>query len=123
MSEQMRSAELLVQNALKNESTIELLKANPEQTLKTLLAEVQLQTTRALPNPTPPTTNAIWLTIVISCALVMLFSAYAIVAGMNVELKTGVTYMIKGENALTLFSTTIAFLAGLLAPSPVKKNP
>ncbi len=122
MSEQIRSADLLVKTALSNPSTMAQLQTNPEETLRTLLTETLLQSPRIIPDPTPPFANAVWLIVVVSFAVVMMFAAYVIGAGINVEVKTGVTYLIKGETMLTVFTTVAAFLAGLLAQSPVKSK-
>jgi hypothetical protein len=74
MTDQIRSADLLVKNALASPKIMQELKDNPEQTLKTLGKDTVEMLPRALDNPNPLTTNAV-----------------------------------------------VAFLAGLLAPSPLKK--
>jgi hypothetical protein len=51
----------------------------------------------------------------------MLGAAYVLGSTVTTEIKTGVSYVTKGETILTVFSTVVAFLAGLLSPSPLKK--
>jgi hypothetical protein len=51
----------------------------------------------------------------------MLGSAYVLGSTVTSELKTGATYVTKGETILTVFTTVVAFLAGLLSPSPLKQ--
>lgn len=121
MAEQIRSAELLVTKALASQETLEALKTNPEETLKSLGAEVVNQLPRFLPVPDTKTNNAIWLIVVIAFALVMIGAAYVLGAGVSVKLESGATYVTRGDTILTVFTTVVAFLAGLLSPSPVKK--
>lgn len=73
-----------------------------------------LATARALPDPTPAATDRIWLIVVIAFVIVLVGSFAAMVANL----------FWKGEiddKLLTIFTTVSAFLAGLLAPSPVNK--
>lgn len=122
MTNQIRSADLLVKDALSNPAIIDALKQQPEETLKGLAKKA----TDSLPNaaltePDTKTNNAIWLIVVIAFALVMLGSAYILGVGVNTKLEAGATYVTKGETMLTVFTTVVAFLAGLLSPSPVKR--
>ena len=121
MTDQIRSADLLVKNALSNPQTIADLKSNPEQTLEKLRKETVQMLPRAIPDPNPKTTNAIWIIVVCSFAAVMLYSAFLLGLGVVVPLAEKTVYVTKGETILTLFTTVVAFLAGLLAPSPMKK--
>lgn len=121
MSDQIRSADLLVKNALASPQIMQELKDNPVQTLKALGKDTVEMLPRALDNPNPPTTNAIWIIVVCSFAGVMLYSAYVLGSGVGTALVKDAVYVTKGETILTLFTTVVAFLAGLLAPSPMKK--
>lgn len=122
MTDQIRSADLLVKNALADPAIIDALKQQPEQTLKGLAKDATDSLPRAsLTEPDRFTNNAIWLIVVIAFALVMLGSAYVLGVGVNTKLEAGATYVTKGETMLTVFTTVVAFLAGLLSPSPVKR--
>lgn len=122
MTDQIRSADLLVKTALSDPNIINALKLQPEETLKGLAKGVTDSLPRpALTEPDRFTNNSIWLIVVIAFALVMLGSAYVLGTGVNVKLEDGATYVTKGETMLTVFTTVVAFLAGLLSPSPVKR--
>ena len=122
MTDQIRSAALLVKNALSSPQTLAELKNNPEQVLEKLGKEaVQMLPKAPIGDPNPPTTNAIWIIVVCSFAGVMLYSAYVLGSGVGTALVKDTVYVTKGETILTLFTTVVAFLAGLLAPSPMKK--
>ena len=58
--------------------------------------------------------------MVLAFSGVMLWSAYILGTGVTSKLETGADYVTKGETILTVFTTVVAFLAGLLAPSPVR---
>lgn len=126
MAEQIRSAELLVTKALANPDILQALKTKPEETLKNLGSEVVQQLPRlAAPVPPPPagtiTNDLIWLIVVIAFALVMVGAAYLIGTGLTSKLEADATYATNSDKILTVFTTAVAFLAGLLSPSPVKK--
>lgn len=130
MAGQIRSAELLVKNALANPQTLQALQAlqalralreNPQQTLERLKDETVEQLPRALPAPDSRTNNAIWPIVVISFALVMVGSAFVLGSGVRLKLEANTLYATKSDTILTVFTTVVAFLAGLLSPSPVKK--
>jgi hypothetical protein len=121
MADQIRSAELLVKNALASPQTLQALRENPQQTLERLKDETVEQLPRALPAPDTRTNNAIWLIVVISFALVMVGSAYILGSGVRLKLDANTIYATKSDTILTVFTTVVAFLAGLLSPSPVKK--
>ena len=73
MTDQIRSAALLVKNALSSPQTLAELKNNPEQVLEKLGKEaVQMLPKAPIGDPNPPTTNAIWIIVVCSFAGVML---------------------------------------------------
>jgi hypothetical protein len=121
MDKQIRSADLLVLKALADPNTLAALKTSTEDTLKQLGKEaVQETTERRLPPPSQATNNAIWLIVVIAFALVMVGAAYVLGTGVTSKLDASVQYVTKGETILTVFTTTVGFLAGLLASSPVK---
>jgi hypothetical protein len=121
MVDQIRSADLLVKTALADPEILDALKTKPEETLKGLSREVTQSLPRVVPEPTGLTSNAIWLIVVIAFAVVMLWTAYVLGAGVGTKLEAAATYVTKGETMLTVFTTVVAFLAGLLSPSPVKK--
>ena len=122
MSDQIRSADLLVKNALASPQTLSDLKTNTEQTLKTLGKDTVEMLPRAIEPPDTLTTNAIWIIVVCSFAAVMLYAAYVLGSGVATPLVKDGIYVTRGETVLTLFTTVVAFLAGLLAPSPLKKQ-
>lgn len=121
MTDQIRSADLLVKSALSSPETLDALKSRPEETLKSLAKEATQSLPHTLPEPDGDTNNTIWLIVVISFSLVMLGAAFVLGAGVNTKLEAGASYVTKGETMLTVFTTVVAFLAGLLSPSPVKK--
>ncbi|MBS0468103.1 MAG: hypothetical protein JSS31_07850 [Proteobacteria bacterium] len=122
MTEQIRSADLLVKTALSSPDILAGLKQNPEEVLKGLAKGATDSLPRvALQEPDTRTNNAIWLIVVIAFAAVMVGSAYVLGVGVNMKLDAGSTYVTKGETMLTVFTTVVAFLAGLLSPSPVKR--
>jgi hypothetical protein len=122
MAEQIRSADLLVKTALASPKILEELKTKPEETLKALGEDAVQQLPRVLPEPSQTTNNVIWLIVVAAFALVMVGSAYVLGTGVTSKLEAGASYVTKGETILTVFTTVVAFLAGLLVPSPVKKG-
>ena len=77
---------------------------------------------RAIEPPDTLTTNAIWILGVCSFAAVMRYAAYVLGSGVATPLVKDGIYVARGETVLTLFTTVVAFLAGLLAPSPLKKQ-
>jgi divalent metal cation (Fe/Co/Zn/Cd) transporter len=120
MADQIRSAELLVTTALASPDILEALKTKPEETLKNLSTEVTRQLP-ILPPPDTKTSNAIWLIVIIAFALVMVWAAYVIGAAVTSKLEQNAIYAAKSDTILTVFTTVVAFLAGLLSPSPLKK--
>jgi hypothetical protein len=117
MDQQIRSADLLVSRALASPEIMQALKTKPEETLKNLGKEAVL----LLPPPDKETNNTIWLIVVIAFALVMVGSAYVLGAGVTSKLDANAVYAAKSDTILTVFTTVVAFLAGLLSPSPIKK--
>jgi hypothetical protein len=115
MTQPLRSADLLVKNALTDPAALAALKADPENTLKRLSAEAVSQ----LPPPDPPTANIIWLIIIAAFSIAMLYAVY--ILGSGVTHAAVASPITKSDTILTIFTTTTAFLAGLLSPSPVKK--
>ena len=122
MNDQIRSADLLVKTALSSPQTIQELKTNTEDTLKKLGVQAVDQLPR-LELPTPPANDRIWLLIVGAFALVMVGSAAVLGIGVFGEVPDATKQITKSDTILTVFTTVVGFLAGLLAPSPVgKKN-
>jgi hypothetical protein len=122
MAEQLRSASLLVRTALADDQTLQDLKNDPKATLKKLESATVQQLPRALPIPEGTALNGIWYTIVIAFAAVMVFAV--VILGVNVwtKLETGATYATRSDTMLTVFTTVVGFLAGLLSPSPISKK-
>lgn len=121
MPEQIRSANLLVAKALSTPESIAALKSHPEKMLKDLATETVAELPRVLPAPETKTTNAIWIIVVLAFALVMVASACALMFGVTNRLDATAKYAVNGDTILTIFTTVVAFLAGLLSPSPVRK--
>lgn len=71
-----------------------------------------------LPAPEQGTTNKIWLIVVIAFVIVFLGAFFAI-AYLYIKQTPNVGEAV--DKLLLMFTTVTAFLAGLLAPSPVKK--
>lgn len=122
MTDPLRSASLLVRTALSDPDTLQQIKDNPEQTLKTLEKQVVQQMPAPIPPPDPPTKNAIWVIVVCAFALVMVGAAWVLGHGLTVELKQDATYATRGDMILTVFTTAVGFLAGLLSPSPLGRG-
>ena len=118
MAEQMRSATVLVEKALSSPQTIQDLQTDPVATLKKLEAQV----VQGLPPPNDETAGRLWLIVVVSFALVLVFCAWVLGTGVTAKLEANATYAVKGDTILTVFTTVVGFLAGLLAPSPVSKK-
>lgn len=118
MAERVRSADLLVNAALSSPAAIEGLKTNPAETLRRLASEA----TGSLPPPSSKALNAIWLIVISSFAFVMVGSAF--VLGLSVFYTTvdATKQLTKSDTILTVFTTVVGFLAGLLSPSPADKQ-
>lgn len=118
MTEQIRSATVLMERALSSPETIQELKDDPVETLKKL----ERQVIQGFPPPDDRTASRLWLIVVCSFAGVFLFSAWVLGTGVTTELGTGKTYAVKSDTILTMFTTVVGFLAGLLAPSPIGRR-
>jgi hypothetical protein len=114
MEEQIRSADFMVTTALADKQILDDLKTDTEGTLKKLSADA----IRMLPDK--KTTNWIWIIVVISFALVMVYSAWILGSGVTREVVTNP--VTKSDTILTVFMTVVGFLAGLLSPSPVSSK-
>jgi hypothetical protein len=121
MAEQVRSAEYLVTKALASPDIIKGLKTTTEETLKALGNEVVQELPRGLSQPTGCVNNIIWLIIVVAFVTVMVGAAYVLGTGVTVKLDQGSIYATRSDTIVTVFTTVVAFLAGLLSPSPIKK--
>jgi len=117
MAEQIRSADLMVKDILSDPIKMDAVKQDPAK-----LKEFAATATRQLPDPTPPANDTLWLIIVGAFALVLVGSACVLGFTVTTELKPGASYVTKSETIVTVFTTVVAFLAGLLSPSPVKKS-
>ncbi|WP_141113358.1 hypothetical protein [Chromobacterium haemolyticum] len=73
------------------------------------------------PPPDQVTANSLWKWIVITFLLVIVGSAIMLAILSTKQIVDGDTYIIKGETILTIFTTAVGFIAGLLSPSPVQK--
>ena len=118
MAEQMRSATALVDKVLSDPKSMQDLQTDPTGTLRKAEAQVVQQ----LPPPTTKVIDAIWLIIVAAFALALVFSVWVLGQGVTSELKVNVAYATKSDTMLTIVTTIVGFLAGLLAPSPVGKK-
>jgi len=120
-SQQIRSADLLVKNALADPEIIEKLKTNTAETLNELSVQTinQLQ---PIGEPNEPTKNAIWLIVVISFAVVLVGAAMVLGIGVFTPAQKDVFQLTKTDTILTVFMTVVGFLAGLLTPSPISKK-
>lgn len=118
MPEQRLSATVMMEMALASPQTIKDLQTNTEETLRKLEAQV----VERFPDPNDKTASRLWLIVVVSFALVLVFCAWVLGTGVTEKLDTGATYAVKSDTILTLFTTVVGFLAGLLAPSPVSKK-
>ena len=72
---------------------------------------------KLVPDPDQTTANRIWLIVIWAVVIVMIGSVLVLSIGVWLTPETGGT---KPETILTVFTTVTAFLAGLLAESPVK---
>ena len=75
-----------------------------------------------LGNPGQPTNDRLWLIIVVALCAVMVFAVVLLGLGMMTKVEPNATYLTKPETLLTVFTTTIGFLGGLLVPSPISKQ-
>ena len=119
--DQIRSADLLVKTALSSPQTMEDLKTDTAGTLKMLSAEAVQQLPRLVP-PTSPTNDRIWLVVVASFALVMVGAVVVLGLGVFGTTQDAAKQITKSDTMLTVFTTVVGFLAGLLAPSPVARH-
>jgi hypothetical protein len=71
--------------------------------------------------PSDRTRDLIWVIIVGAFAIVLLGSAAVLCRAVFLETTANATYFAKIETVVTVFTSVLAFLSGLLAPSPVKK--
>jgi hypothetical protein len=120
MAEQIRSAELLVTKALADPEIKASLTPGAEEKLKDLSQDAMAQT--RIPAPSKAVSNVIWVIIVSAFAIIMLGSAYVLARSIFTPLAADTTYMSNTDVMVTLFTTSVAFLAGLLTPSPVSTN-
>jgi len=118
MPEQIRSATALVDKVLSDPKTIQDLQSDPAGTLR----KAETLVTQQLPPPTSKVVDMIWLIIVIVFSLSLGYSVWVLGQGVTSELKTGANYATKSDTILTIVTTIVGFLAGLLAPSPVGKK-
>ncbi|QHG64929.2 hypothetical protein [Pseudomonas putida] len=116
MDNQIRSAELLVKNALSDPEVLQRIQEDPHSAL-TALKEETVQQLPHLARPNDATTNRIWIVIVGSFTLVMLYTVW--ILGSGVSESTIETPVTKSDTILTVLMTVISFLTGLLSPSPV----
>lgn len=125
MSEQIRSAELLVRSLLSNPEALEQMKVDPAKTLKfeadSVIASLPRRDLGALPEPSMIANNAIWMIVTLTYAGVMAYAAYILGSGVSTPLAENSEYITKSETILTVFTTVSAFIGGLLIPSPLKR--
>ena len=118
MTEQIRSATALVDKVLSDPKALQDLQNDPAGTLR----KVEAQVTQQVPPPTSKVVDAIWLIIVISFGMALVYSVWILGQGVTAELKANVAYATKSDTILTVVTTIVGFLAGLLAPSPINKK-
>ena len=70
--------------------------------------------------PSQAVRDRIWLIIVRAFAFVLISSAVLLGCAIFIETKASASYFGKIETVVTVFTSALAFLSGLLAPSPVK---
>ena len=114
MSDPIRSAELLVKNALSDPKTIQDLKDRTEETLKSLGEQAVAQLPKLAP-PSAATNDRLWMVIVSSLAGVLVVSCVVLGVGLFENI-------VKAETILALFTTVVGYLAGLLSPSPLNSG-
>lgn len=112
MTKRIHSAELMTKTILASPELLLEVKERPEETLKKQTKQA-IDQTRQLQLPTIGVNDAIWLIIVISFAISMVLAVLSII---NVIPNSDV------DRAVTIFTTVVAFLAGLLSPSPLGKG-
>jgi hypothetical protein len=124
MSQQIRSADLLVRTALSDKDSLQALKTNPPEALKNLAKEAtqSLPSDERMPVPYGPTKAAIWLIVVIAFAIVMVYAAYVLGSRLDTTPNGSYKYSASAEMILTVFTTVVGFLAGLLSPSPISRK-
>jgi len=121
MATPSRSADLLVEKILDDEEILKQVQSDPKVTLPRLAKEAK----EAAPRISPPegkTKDAIWLIVVIAFCLVAVWAAGVLGYGTTHALDSAKTYVTKGETILTVFTTVVGFLAGLLSPSPIARK-
>ncbi len=85
------------------------------ETIKSLTPQDKMDAAQQLGfKPGRQVTDMIWMTIVTSFSLILLGSFIALAVAVLIYGK------LSGELLLTVFTTSAAFLAGLLAPSPTQ---
>ncbi len=122
MADKIRSAELLVRTILSDQQLLADLRDKPEETLKKLSADIADELPSPLPPPSDTITNTIWLIIVISFSLVMVGSALVLGVGVFSTIPKDSGLISKPDTLLTVFTTVVGFLAGLISPSPMSRG-
>lgn len=117
----MRSAELLVLKAQSDQTILQDLQQNPQATLQRLANEAIQALPSNLPAPDRKVANFIWVVIVVAFAIVMVGAAWTLAEGVTTKLDGNGEYVANSESLLTIFTAAVAFLAGLLSPSPIKE--
>jgi hypothetical protein len=72
-----------------------------------------------LPLPSDPMKDRIWLIIVSAFAFVMIGSATVLGIGVFIGVSDAAKQLTRADTILTVFTTVVGFLAGLLSPSPL----
>jgi hypothetical protein len=122
MDERIRSADLLVKIALADPNTLEQLKLAPEKTLQQLASKATTELPPVIPPPDTKTANIVWIIVVASFVLVIMGAAYVIGTSVFTKIEKDVVCIGKVDMILTVFTTVVAFIPGLLSPSPVTKS-
>ena len=117
MADQIRSEALAAKWLASPDILDDITNNKPQEALKKMAADAvaQLQ----LPQPQPKTNDLIWLIIVLSFAIVLVGAAGALGMGVFFTTDKASAKITQPETMLTIFTTVVGFLAGLLSPSPV----
>ncbi|HLX39959.1 MAG TPA: hypothetical protein VKR42_05475 [Ktedonobacteraceae bacterium] len=99
-------------NEQKKEVAVKVLSPLPND------AKTEIAAQSGFPLPSREPTDIIWLVVIISFAVILIVVAGALVFGVIFLQRTADNVQI----ILTIFTTEVAFLAGLLSPSPMQGN-
>lgn len=99
-----------------------ILQAQAREDLVGTLREVEASVNREFPVARGWAVNAVWLIVVVTFSLVLLYSVWRIGEAMTTKTETGSVYLASPETMLTIVMTVVGFLAGLFSPSPLART-